>query len=188
MRTKNSIALFLAPLILAIFSPSAHAQSKHEVYLNSGTIARSSGDSALTFSPGYGMTLFFPWLQAGANVTVASSKFYDTGTFNFSVLAGPTFNIGGQIENDYFLSPGIAFKTGSASVAGTARQLPTGGVSSTADANGNTYTNPNGVGFGFLIGKRFLIAGKICYRPSVGVVSTGTLGFVINALAGSVHF
>lgn len=185
---KHTIALFLAPLVLTAFSPSARAQSKHEIYLNSGTVARSSGDSTLTFSPGYGMTFFFPWLQVGANVTIASSKFYDTNTFNLSVLAGPTFNIGGQIENDYFLSPGIAFKTGSASVSGTARQLPTGAVNSTTDANGHTYTNPNGIGFGFLVGKRFLIAGKICFRPSVGVLSTGTLGFVINALAGSVHF
>ncbi len=98
-------------------------------------------------------------------------------------------NFGGPTESAYFVTLGFALKTGSATIDGVdpyAGTTNTSGV--VTNQSGKAVSDPNGAGFGMFLGKRFMIVGKLSYRPSVGVMSTGSVQFVINAFAASFAF
>ena len=61
----------------------------------------------------------------------------------------------------------------------------TTGTTTTAGA---AVTDPGGSGLAFLVGRRIPFLAGFTFRPSVGIISTGSMGFVINALSVSMFF
>lgn len=163
----------------------AYAAGNHEVFVNSLGFSVASGDSNIQLSPGFNYGLL-PWLSAGANVTFHSSSYILTSITRLTILFGPTVNFGGgNINDSYFVFMGGALKTGSASQDGTTIQSTASGGVVTA-TGGSAVNDPNGFGFALFVGKRFPIAGSISYRPSIGMMATGSIGFTINAFAASI--
>ena len=168
-----------------IFSSSAIAAGgRHEIILNAGTLAKSPGDSNIQLSPGYNFQLF-PWMQVGGIISFSSSSYKDSSVMNLAIIAGPTFNLAAVPDNAFFISPSLVIKTGSSNPDATTTL-----AAETAAGTAPTIATPDPGGFGYslFVGKRFPIAGAICYRPSFGAISTGTMAFVFNALAISILF
>ena len=176
---------------LFLVSSAAHAAGgRHEILLNAGSLSKSPGDSNIQLSPGYNFQLF-SWMQVGGVVSFSSTSYKDTSVMNLAIIAGPTFNLAANVENAFFISGGLAIKTGSSTPDSAATAATTAAAATTTTTAATTTTatpDPGGVGYALFVGKRFPIAGSICYRPSFGAISTGTMAFVFNALAISVHF
>ncbi len=173
--------------------------SAHEAFLNAGTIGLSGGDSNIQLSPGFSYT-YSPFLQFSANITLSSASYMNNSVFSLSGMLGPTINIGDNIQNAYFIMAGLAFKTASAtdstgvaapaggSTTASSSSASTSSSGSSSSSSSSTLQDPSGVGFGFMFGKRFPLYGPVAYRPSIGVMVTGTMGFVINIFAASYSF
>ena len=183
LRVPANSLCFLIGLFL-ITSAAHAAGGRHEIILNAGTLAKSPGDSSIQLSPGYNFQLF-PWMQVGGIVSFSSSSYKDTSVMNLAIIAGPTFNLAAVPDNAFFISPSLVIKTGSSNPDA----LTTLAAETAAGTAPTTATpDPGGFGYSLFVGKRFPIAGAICYRPSFGAISTGTMSFVFNALAISVLF
>lgn len=141
------------------------ALGSYEVFLSSGFLGISKGSSQYDLSPGVQKQIWLSWLQLGGEVTYQKIAYRGGGSTNMLILAGPTANYDG-----YFLSLGVALKSGS-----------TDQVDSASD-------DPNGFGFHFLVGKRIPLGSGWSFRPSLGVVSTGSTGMVFRPFALSYSF
>ena len=106
----------------------------------------------------------------GGEITYQKIAFRGGDTSNLEVMLGPTANFGSGTGDSFFLAFGLAIKAGSTDIPDTSTE------------------NPNGVGFYFIVGKRFPIGGNFSLRPSLGVVSTGTTGMVFRPFAISYFY
>jgi len=177
-----STLLVLCAASLLSFARVAEAQGggktsvstgRFEAFMSAGYLGISSSATEFDLAPGFQFIPLakFSFLQVGGELTYQKVGFRGSSASNFLMLAGPTFNLGGATINDsFFVSLGIAMRSGS------------------ADLPEETSADPNGIGFYFFAGKRFPIAGGFAMRPSLGVVSCGTTGMVFRPFAVSYHF
>jgi hypothetical protein len=169
---KNLISLSILMLAGTLFLDASSQAQSLEMSLSSGFIGISKNSTQYDLSPGiqYQLLPSVTWLTIGGEVGYQKIS-HDLGsTKNFVVLAGPTFNIGPFNRDAVFVSIGFAYKNGSSDVA-----------SSGVD-------DPNGTGYYFLVGKRIPLGTNWCFRPSLGVESTGTSGMVFRPLAVGYYF
>lgn len=180
--------LILAFLLL-MNSTLSNAEGLHEVFVSSATVMGSTNNSFYSVSPGYSMRVL-SWVQASANITLNSSSYMFTNVSSFQLMLGPTFNIAASpLENAFFVYTGLVIK----SVSAEANGVDVTPENSSPGANASSSTTPNkedpsGVGFGLIAGKRFMVAPGLTFRPSIGVIGTGTLGYVINVMSASYCF
>jgi hypothetical protein len=185
LRVEMLRMLFIALNCLGFYamtaeSAFAQAQGKttvttgrYEAFMSAGYLGLSSSSVIYDLAPGFEFIPLakFSWFQLGGEITYQKISVRGGGASNFLVLAGPTANLGGATINEsFFVSLGIAIRSGS------------------SDLEDPTKVDPNGLGFYFFAGKRFPIAGGFSMRPSLGVVSTGTTGMVFRPFAMSYHF
>ncbi len=151
----------------------AVSTGRFEVFASAFYMGISRGSSQLDLAPGFQVVPFgnVKWLQVGGDITYQRISVAGGSTVNFMVMAGLTGNLGGATLNDsFFISSGLALRTGSGDIEDTSEE------------------SPNGFGFYFITGKRFPIGGGWCLRPSMGVVAAGSTGMVIRPFAISYHF
>ena len=145
---------------------------RFEFYASSGYVSLGAA-SAFDLSPGFN---FIPiagwtWLQLGGEITYQKLTQQGGSTKSMLVQGGPTVNMGGTSTADaVFISLGIAYRSGSSDVVIAADD------------------NPNGMGYYFIAGKRFPLSGGWSFRPSLGVVNTGTSGMVFRPIGISYLF
>jgi hypothetical protein len=149
--------------LVQLQSPAALAAG--EAYLSSGIANISSGSTRYDVSPGYAHTIL-PWLSVGGELGYTKTTYQDNSVSSMLVLGGPTANFGPTPADAFFVSLGVAYRSGSGS--------PTSTVVS---------EDPGGVGFYLMTGKRFPLIGGISFRPSLGVVATGSTGIIVRPLA-----
>lgn len=141
-----------------------------EVTVNLGTLNFASAFGTMEVGGGFNYS-FQEWLSVGASVVYSSQSFKDTSINHFTIIAGPTTNIG-PLNEAYFLTAGLAFRTGSAD----------------PDLADEDAIDPTGMGFAVLFGKRFHIFDFLSYRPSIGLLSVGDTGFTVRPLELSIIF
>lgn len=182
--------MYLATILtVTALAPPAHAVQ--EVFLGAGSVSLGSSATSIQLAPGYGYFVW-PWLQATAAANINLSSFKETSVKTIILMGGPTFNIGPP-DIATFLFLGLALRTGSADPDLTSTDSSSSTTSSSSsttssDSSSTATTDPTGVGIALFAGKRFLLTGKLTYRPSVGLMQVGTLTFVINALSLSYTF
>jgi hypothetical protein len=162
---RSLIALLLFGSLLG---GSAEAAGPKEFFLNSAGLELLGGANRISIAPGlnYGM---YDWLQLGASVGYQSLGFGDDSVNTLTILAGPTFDLGGPYANATFIFFGIAMRKGSGEVA-------------------DPLDDPGGTGLAFMVGRRIPLSGRFQYRPSIGMQLAGKTTFVVNALAVSYLF
>ena len=162
------LPVVLAVLCSALSPADSLAAGPKEFYLNSAGLELFGGANRISLSPGlnYG---FFEWLQAGGSVGYQSVGFGDDSVNTLTVLAGPTFDLGGPYSNATFLFFGFAYRKGSGTVS-------------------DPTSDPGGTGLAFMVGRRVPLSSKFQYRPSVGIQLAGRTTLVVNALAVSYLF
>ena len=168
-----SIVVYTSHALAETGGKASVSTGRYEAFMSAGYLGLSASATEIDFAPGF---LFIPipkwsWLQLGGELTYQKVTYRGSSADNFLFFAGPTFNLGGLTVNDaFFVSLGVVGRAGS------------------ADLPDDAKLDPNGVGFYFLAGKRFPIAGGFSMRPSLGVVSSGTTGMVFRPFAVSYHF
>ena len=180
LNVKRSLGIAITILFLSfssIFSPHAFADGakgggRYEAFMSAGYLGLSSSATEFDIAPGFQLIPFptFSWLQAGGEITYQKIGYRGGSASNLMILAGVTGNLGPSINDAFFVSLGVAIRSGS------------------ADLPDDTTTDPNGFGFYFFAGKRFPIGGGFSMRPSMGVVSCGTTGMVFRPFAISYTF
>lgn len=181
--TLGRVTALLA-LMIAMAVP-AHAQQggqskvsvqtgRFEVFMSAGYLGISKGSTQLDLAPGFQIVLFpkLNWLQVGGDITYQKIAVSGGSTSNMMIMGGVTGNLGPTLNESFFVSMGIAIRTGSSDL----EQAAVAGE------------DPNGFGFFFITGKRFPLGGPWCFRPSLGVVATGSTGMVFRPFAVSYHF
>lgn len=160
------IAFILCGALLG--SAGARAAGPKEFFLNSAGLELLGGANRISIAPGlnYGM---YDWLQLGGSVGYQSLAFGDDSVNTLTVMAGPTFDLGGPYANATFIFFGFAYRKGSGEVA-------------------DPLDDPGGTGLAFMVGRRIPLSGRFQYRPSVGMQLAGKTTFVVNALAVSMLF
>jgi hypothetical protein len=191
-RPGRAFAALFAVIICASMSP-LRALAMQEVYLGAGSITLGSSATSIQLAPGYGYSVL-PWLQGTAAANINISNFKETSVKTLTFYLGPTFNIG-PFDNATFVFLGLALRLGSASpdptdTSSTSTTTTSSSSSSSSDAeeSTSTYDDPTGAGIALFAGKRFVLTGKLTFRPSIGLQQVGTLNLVINALALSYSF
>ena len=141
--------------------------------MSAGYVGISTSASEFDVAPGLQLVPFarFPWLQIGGEITYQKLGFRGGSASNLMLLGGPTINLNPvSLTDSFFVSLGVAYRSGSADVAD------------------ETSVDPNGIGFYFFAGKRFPISGGFTLRPSMGVIACGTTGMVFRPFAVSYLF
>ncbi len=181
----------LVSACILLISNFSSADSTHEVFVSSATVSGATNNTFYSVSPGYSMRIL-PWIQASASVTLNSSSYMFTSVSSFQLMLGPTFNIAANpLENSFFVFSGLVIKSVSGEANGTTvtpENSSPGATGSSSSTSGPNKDDPSGVGFGLIVGKRFLIAPGLTFRPSIGVIGAGTLGYVINVMSASYCF
>ena len=172
-------------LIISLFvSTAAMAQTPAGAAPGGGLMGTSSFKSEFTLSGGYlgfstssGQTNIAPafyykplktdLLQVGGEVAYQSTSHKGGSASNMALLAGVAINVG-NLSSAFYCAMGLAIKSGS------------GGPGEDA-----TATDPNGMGYHFICGKRIPIGGSPnwVFKPNLGVISGGTGGMVFRPLA-----
>lgn len=171
---RKLIASAFVFILVALASGGvAHAQ-RTEIALSTGYLGYSKSSFQFDVGPGifYNPTPGMPWLQIGAEMTY--QKIYERAGESSSMIAlfGPVFNLNGANLGDaYFVSIGVAYKTGS------------------SDVIDKTTADPYGVGYYLLFGRRINLGGTWSLRPSLGMVNPiGNGGIIFRPFAVSVRF
>lgn len=146
---------------------------RFEAFMSAGYLGISRGSMQFDLAPGFQVVPFpkINWLQVGGDITYQKISVSGGSTSNMMIMGGVTGNLGGATLNEsFFVSLGLAIRSGSSDLE---------------DTDGES---PNGFGFYFLTGKRFPLGGPWCFRPSMGVVATGSTGMIFRPFAVSYHF
>ena len=146
---------------------------KFEGTLSGGYLGFSTSSSQVDLAPSfYYKPLRTDLLQVGGEIGYQSTSHQGNSASNLAMLAGIAINVG-NLSNAFYCMMGVAIKSGSA--GGNADPVA---------------TDPNGLGFHFLCGKRIPIGGNPSwvFKPSVGVIAGGTSGMVFRPLAVSYLF
>lgn len=177
------LRVFVFIFSIFFFSASSFAQSKeqsgppapngkYEVFFSSASLTFATSLTRYDLSPGLNYS-FFPWLQLGGETGFVSNTYRGAATYYFQTLVGPTFNFGsptGAIGDAYHMSLGVAWRFGQ------------------SDTYDMSTKDPDGLGFYFIVGKRFPLFGALCFRPTIGMAVTGTSAFMIRPIAISIVF
>ncbi len=162
-------------LLLLVFLPTlAQAQGaggggRFEVALASTHIGFSTSSSQFDFGPGVWFALF-PWLQLGGDASYQKMSYRGGATYNWTFMVGPTFSLGPNFQDAFFASVGLVLRIGG------------------SDFEDATTADPDGFAFYFMAGKRFVLGGPFSFRPSLGMMSSGTTAFIVRPLAVSMTF
>jgi hypothetical protein len=173
---KKSYCIFLLLLSLVsshhAFAQGGGSNGRLEAFLSAGYLGLSASASEISIGPGFNFVPFqgIAWLQAGGEITYQKISYEGGSTSTMLILAGVTANVGQSMGDAFFISLGLADRSGSASYEDP------------------TSISPGGIGFYFFAGKRFPISGTLSLRPSLGVVSCGTTGMVFRPFAMSYLF
>lgn len=174
-------------LLLLLLAPSAFAQGasgdkgglvgasgfKFEATLTSGYLGLSTSSGQVSLAPAfYYKPLKTDLLQVGGEIGYNSTSHRGGSASNMAILAGVAVNVG-NLSSAFYCMMGLAMKSGS---GGTGED--------------STATDPNGVGYHFLCGKRIPIGGSPSwvFKPNLGVIAGGTGGMVFRPLAVSFLF
>lgn len=171
-----------------------------EIQFGAGSFALMSGGTQMDFTTGFHITPLWPWLQAGVALQYAAKKQQEIKTSSLYLFFGPTANFGGPISDAFFISVMGAIRSGKASdengeIVQTAPTDTSSTSTSTSGSSSSSSTtadepaaDPNGFGLAVFAGKRFPIIDRFLYRPSIGIVTVGSFGFVLNILQVSYEF
>ena len=111
------------------------------------------------------------WLQVGGELTYQKIAYKGGSTTNTVIMGDVTANIGGATINDsFFLTLGVAVRSGS------------------SDVTDDSSPNPGGMGIAFMVGKRIPLGGAFSFRPSVGMLSGGSSELIFRPLGLSYFF
>jgi hypothetical protein len=164
-------AVLLATGFLA-FGSDAQAQ-RLEATMSTGYLGYSKSSTQFDVSPGfyYQPLPSWGWLQLGGEITYQKLSERGGSTRNTVFMAGPIFNLNGSnLADAFYISLSLAYKSGGSDV-----------VDLSSD-------DPNGFGYGLLFGRRITLGGTWSFRPSVGMISTGSSGLVVRPFAVSYRF
>ena len=147
----------------AIALPLSRA-SAMEVSLGTGMLVITSGTKNLDITAGFKYDLL-SFLDVGADLTYLSTSYQDTSVSGLSAVIGPTLYLGPRADG-FFITLGIAWRSMSGS--------PESATSSTTTTTTSTDTteetsDPNGIGFAMLIGKKIPLFAPLSLRPTVGI-------------------
>lgn len=168
------------PFSLLLLGPAISLAGTHEVILGTTHLLFAKNATQFGIAPGYQFEVL-SFLQVGAIANLQSVSYEETSILTLSLMVGPTFNLGGPIEQAFFISSGLALRTGSAQTQGSSTSPP---VTVPSEEN----PSPDGTGFYFVVGKRLPALPSVTLRPMVGVQGAGTMGFLIQPLVVSYHF
>lgn len=160
--------------ILASFLCVSQVQARHEISFGAGSFNFASGGTSVEILFGYRFALM-EWLQVGGEGVYNRGSEQNTSVSIFQFFFGPTANIGSNLQEAYFATVGIAFRSGAVSPE-----------EDESTASGSD--DPSGTGFGITLGKRFPLVYGVLYRPTLGWLSTGTSAFVFQPLFFSLTF
>ena len=149
------------------------AGGRYELFSSAGYLGLGASSSQYDLSPGINWVAFpkISWLLLGAEITYQKIQYRGGSTASTMLLGGITVDLAGVSAMDSaFLSLGLASRSGATDLPDEAK------------------TDPNGMGFYFIVGKRFALGGQWTLRPSLGVVAAGTTGMVFRPFAVGYHF
>lgn len=152
---------------------TGNSSFKFEATLSGGWLGFSTSSGQMSIAPAfYWKPLKTDLLQLGGEIGYNSTSHRGVSASNMAILAGVAVNIG-NLSSAFYCMMGLAMKSGS------------GG-----DFEDEATTDPNGIGYHFLCGKRIPIGGNPSwvFKPSVGVIAGGTGGMVFRPLAISYLF
>jgi len=183
--TRLLMKLLFIPLVLmAMKSSLSFAQASgageggassnfhYEATLSGGNLGLSSSSSNVDLAFAFYYKPFrTDMVQVGTELGYISANHQGSSADNFDFLAGIAINLG-NLSNAFYCMGGLAMKGGGGSDVNT------------------SSTDPNGIGYHFLCGKRIPIGGNPSwvFKPSVGVIAGGTSGMVFRPLSVSYLF
>lgn len=175
--TLAAVYLFILPTLLGSALLVPKKSCAMEASLGTGLLVFASGTKTIDVTVGFKYDLL-SFMDVGVDLTYLNTSYQDTSVSGLSAVVGPTFMLGDR-PSGFFVTLGAAWRSLSGSPESTDSTTTT---TSTTSEDGETTedSDPNGIGFAMLLGKKLPLFGPLSLRPTFGATFiNGGLGFVL---------